>query len=95
VAQVLNAKEMQALLASPKEFLSKRANVNKILGADLASRKALKEQIAKKMGVDPKELTLKMAGGGPQEYYAVTSVVRFRSRVQEQRVQPAAAKAKR
>jgi hypothetical protein len=84
VARTLTAREMEALLASPKKFLSKPENAKKVLGADLASRKALKEQIAQRMGVDPKELTLKMAGGGPQEYYAVTSVVRFRSRVEDQ-----------
>jgi hypothetical protein len=87
VAKVLTAREMQALLASPKDFLGKPENVQKVLGADLASRKALKEQIAQRMGVDAKELTLKMAGGGPQEYYAVTSVVRFRSAVGDPAVQ--------
>jgi hypothetical protein len=86
MSRLLTSKELDLLLTSPKEFLSNPKNAEKVLGADLASRKTLKEQIAKKMGVDSRELLLKMAGSGVDEYYAVTSVCNFRSRAAEEKL---------
>lgn len=79
----LSKKELQELMDSPKKFLSKDKNLKKILGTDLMENKSLKDQIILKNVLDEQELHLKMAKGRPQEYYAVTSVCRFISRVQD------------
>lgn len=81
----LTGAELQELLTSPKKFLSRSENVEKVLGGGLANRRALKDQIARKVGVSPEDLALKMSGGGTQEYYAVTAAVHFLSRPGERR----------
>ncbi|HLP61917.1 MAG TPA: hypothetical protein VK186_23950 [Candidatus Deferrimicrobium sp.] len=84
--QLLNDRELHELMQSPKEFLGNPENLKKLLGTELASDNDIREQIIKKERMDPQELSIKMGGlaaGGVQEYYAVTSVVKFRSRINE------------
>lgn len=93
-AQRLTGDELQALFTSPKQFFKNPENVAKVLGISLTARRDLKDQIAKRVDVSTADIAIKYAGG-PQEYYAVTSVVKFRPRIEARYSQGAKAKRSR